>query len=207
MQPLQCCFVFCLFKNISDHINCIDSFPLAVWAVFVLQVWVFCRRPESLKVLCSILAVPWTVLSWTEISDAIPGIYCSNSTSLEDHCIKYCDYHADHLPHPLYCSSFSRLLYFLSFSCSFLILLSLSTATATAATSIIMAFLLCLSTITNHVWLASHHQFVRLCPEVPKDPPLGGIPFWPWDFQVILSTDDPLYAIHLAMVFCVCPAC
>lgn len=52
------------------------------WYVCVLsQDWLFYKRPGNLGAVLS-LAVPRTVLFWTEISDVVPGIYWSRSSNL-----------------------------------------------------------------------------------------------------------------------------
>lgn len=101
------------------------------------------------KILCSILAAPRIALFWTVISD-VPGICCSHSLSLG----------VTALSAPIIsCSSFSHW-HFLSFSCSFLLML----VSLGIATSIITAFFCCLLTTT----VVSHHNFISLDLEIAQ---------------------------------------
>lgn len=63
------------------------------------------QKPVSLRVLCSILAVPRTALLWTEASDVSPGICCSHCSSVGVIAPECSHYHRDHtrfgLPHLL----------------------------------------------------------------------------------------------------------
>ncbi len=107
----------------------------------------------SLRVLCSILAVPRTALFWTEISDVVPGICSSHSPSLGVTALRALITTGTTVaftPHIFFSSSCSPW-YFSSFLCSFfLMLLSLG-----IATSITTAFFRCLSTTTMSSWLAT----------------------------------------------------